>query len=295
MSNNRHSLKDWFLATRPWSYPASSMPIFVTLAYLHWMDCNVNWYIGIWTLINVILFHAAANTWSDYFDYKKGVDRKDTIGGTSITSGKFRPEEIRLLSIVLLTISVISGVLIVISTGIPALYLGITGCILILLYPWLKYHALGDIDIFATFSILPILGTSFVATGYFYLQVMWLTIPIGLITVGILHINNTRDIEHDRRAGINTFAMLAGRRISTLIYCIEILFPFVWVVASAHKGLFPWWSLLVLPAIIPAIKNVAKALHFPSKGAEAIFGVDEQTAKLQLIFSLLLALSFFIA
>ena len=41
------------------------------------------------------------------------------------------------------------------------------GCVLILLYPWLKYHALGDVDIFLTYSLLPILGTSYVVTGVF--------------------------------------------------------------------------------------------------------------------------------
>ena len=33
----KHSLKDWMIAVRPWSFPASSMPVVVTLAYLYWM------------------------------------------------------------------------------------------------------------------------------------------------------------------------------------------------------------------------------------------------------------------
>ena len=28
----KHSLKDWMIAVRPWSFPASSMPVVVTLA-----------------------------------------------------------------------------------------------------------------------------------------------------------------------------------------------------------------------------------------------------------------------
>ena len=27
----KHTFKDWFLATRPWSFPASAMPVLVTL------------------------------------------------------------------------------------------------------------------------------------------------------------------------------------------------------------------------------------------------------------------------
>ena len=292
---SKHSFKSWILATRPWSFPASAMPVLVTLAYLHWMGVSVNWLIGLWAIVNIIVFHAAGNTLSDYFDYIKGVDSDDTIGGMSLTSGEFQPKEIRTLSLVLLVIASASGIAIVATTGLPTLYIGIAGFLLTVLYPWLKYHALGDIDIFLTYSLLPILGTSFVATGNFHLQALWLALPIGLITVGILHSNNARDIEHDRRANIKTFAMLVGEKVSAIIYCAEVIIPFIWIAGGCIAGLFPWWSLLVLPALKPAIDNASKAMRFPKEGAEQLWGVDEMTAKLQLIFSLLLTLSLFIA
>ena len=292
---SKHSFKSWILATRPWSFPASTMPVLATLAYLHWMGVSVNWLIGLWAIVNIIVFHAAGNTLSDYFDYIKGVDSDDTIGGMSLTSGEFQPKEIRTLSLVLLVIASASGIAIVATTGLPTLYIGIAGFLLTVLYPWLKYHALGDIDIFLTYSLLPILGTSFVATGNFHLQALWLALPIGLITVGILHSNNARDIEHDRRANIKTFAMLVGEKVSAIIYCAEVIIPFIWIAGGCIAGLFPWWSLLVLPALKPAIDNASKAMRFPKEGAEQLWGVDEMTAKLQLIFSLLLTLSLFIA
>ena len=62
----KHSLKDWMIAVRPWSFPASSMPVVVTLAYLYWMRQDINWVNGIWALLNIVVFHAAGNTWSDY-------------------------------------------------------------------------------------------------------------------------------------------------------------------------------------------------------------------------------------
>ena len=55
----KHSLKDWMIAVRPWSFPASSMPVVVTLAYLYWMRQDINWVNGIWALLNIIVFHAA--------------------------------------------------------------------------------------------------------------------------------------------------------------------------------------------------------------------------------------------
>ena len=91
----KHSFKDWLIATRPWSFPASAMPVLVTLGYMFWSGLEVDWFIGILTILNVVLFHAAGNTWSDYKDYKSGVDREDTVGGLSIVSGQFTAQEIK--------------------------------------------------------------------------------------------------------------------------------------------------------------------------------------------------------
>lgn len=295
MENKKHGFKAWLIATRPWSFPASSMPVVATLAYLHWTGEAVNWLIGLWTLVTIIVFHASGNTWSDYFDFKKGVDREDTVGGTSITSGEFQACEIKRLATCLLAVAVASGLALAYCTGLPTLYFGLAGCALTLLYPMLKFNALGDLDIFLTYSVLPILGTSYVATGNIVDKALWLVLPIGLITVGILHINNARDMEHDKRAGIHTFAMLVGKRASAVIYCLEVLVPFVWVIGCVVYGSMPVWSLLVLVALKPAIDNVKRAVALPKGGMEAVTGVDEATAKLQLMFSLLLALSLFIS
>lgn len=294
MNNKKHGFKAWFLATRPWSFPASAMPVLATLAYLFWRGHEINWLTGVWALLNIIVFHAAGNTWSDYYDYKRGVDREDAIGGMSIVSGEFQACEIKRLAWILLVIAVVAGIGLMLVAGLPVLYFGLAGCALIVLYPWLKYHALGDLDIFLTYSVLPILGTSYVATGTLNYETLWLMLPIGLITVGILHVNNTRDIEQDCRAGIKTFAMLVGKRVSVALYIAELMLPFVCVLVAAIYGAMPWWSLVVLVALKPALDNCRAMLKLPAEGMKALIGVDEKTAQLQLMFSLLLSLSLFI-
>ena len=294
-NRKKHSFKAWVLATRPWSFPASAMPVLVALAYLNWCDYKINWIAGVWALLNIVIFHAAGNTWSDYFDYKKGVDREDAIGGMSIVSGEFQACEIKRLAWCLLSVAVAAGIGLMLYAGLPVLYFGLAGCVLILLYPWLKYHALGDLDIFLTYSVLPILGTSFVATGYLHKEVLWLMLPIGLITVGILHVNNSRDIEQDSRAGIKTFAMLIGKRASVYVYLAELLLPFVAILVAAICGALPWWALVVVVALKPALDNCRAMLKLPSEGMEALVGIDEKTAQLQLMFSLLLSISLFVA
>ncbi|MBQ5804093.1 MAG: prenyltransferase [Bacteroidales bacterium] len=290
----KHTLKEWFLATRPWSFPASAMPVLVTLAYLFWQQYDVCWWKGLWCVLNIVVFHAAGNTWSDYHDFKSGVDNSETAGGTAITSGQFEPGEIRGLSMALLVVAVVSGISIVICTGLPVLYLGLAGFFLTLLYPFLKYRALGDVDIFLTYSLLPILGTSFVSTGEIHYGALWLSVPIGLITVAILHINNLRDMEYDKKAGISTFAMRIGAKWAVAVYGIELLLPFVWIVACALCGVFPWWSVLALIAVAPAAANVKKSMRYEEGGMSAVIGLDEQTAKLQLLFGMLLFISFLV-
>ena len=291
----KHSIKDWVIATRPWSFPASAMPVLVTLGYLFWSGHQVEWLVGILTILNVVLFHAAGNTWSDYKDYKSGVDREDTVGGLSIVSGQFKPQEIKKLSLALFAIAVAGGLALTCFTGITTLYFGLAGALLTIFYPWLKYRALGDLDIFLTYSVVPMLGTSFVATGEIHLDALVLSVPVGLITVGILHSNNTRDIEQDRRAGIKTFAMCVGGKVSTVLYCLEMLVPFVWVIVCTVLDVLPGWSILVIAAAKMAFDNARQALRYNKEGMKALVGVDEKTAQLQLAFSVLMFVSFITA
>ena len=291
----KHSFKEWMIAVRPWSFPASAMPVLVTLAFLNYAGYEMNWWYGVWALLNIVVFHAAGNTWSDYFDYKKGVDREDTFGAKTLTDGMFTPKEIYRLSLGLLTVALLGGIALMLCTGLPLLYVGIGGMLCTLLYPMLKFNALGDADIFCAYAILPMLGTSFVATGAFHYEVLWNAIPVGLITVGILHANNTRDMQHDKRANIKTFAMLMGNKASAYAYCFEMVFPFVWAIGCIFAGVLPYYSLLVLVALMPALKNASMAIKFLKEGMTAIANLDEMTAKLQLIFSLLLTISLFVA
>ena len=289
----KHTLKDWFLATRPWSFPASAMPIIVTLAFLYAQNATMNWWIGLWALIGMVLFHTTGNVWSDYFDYIKKVDTEDTHGATSLTSGQFQPNEIRNFAIGLLVVSVLCGLGILFCSGITLLYIGLAGVLLTLLYPFLKYNALGDLDIVLTFAFLPTLGVSYVVTGAIDWNVLYVALPIGLITDAILHSNNTRDMQSDKQAGIVTLAMSMGKKSAAWLYAFEVLFPFVWVIICAILGVFPRdFSMIgVLFALPIALKN-AKTMLKGYDDTNAIAALDKGTAQLQLLFSLFLSLSF---
>lgn len=284
----KHTFKEWLIAVRPWSFPASAMPIIVTLAYLFWAGSEINWLLGLWALVGMVLFHCTGNVWSDYFDFKKKVDAEDTFGAKTMTTGMFKPEEIRNLAIGFLVVSVACGLGLLAVTGLPLLWIGLAGVACTLLYPVLKYNALGDFDIVMAFAFLPTLGTSYVATGAIDWNVLFVALPVGLITDGILHSNNSRDVVTDRRAGIVTMAMSMGAEKSVWLFGFEMLFPYVWVAALSIAGLLPVYTVfifLTLPVAIGNARTMAKSLK---AGVEMIADLDVKTANLQLMFSVLL-------
>ena len=264
------------------------MPIIVTLAYLFWTGAEMNWLLGLWALVGMVLFHCTGNVWSDYFDFKKKVDAEDTFGAKTLTTGMFKPEEIRNLAIGFLVVSVACGLGLLAVTGLPLLWIGLAGVACTLLYPVLKYNALGDFDIVMAFAFLPTLGTSYVATGAIDWNVLFVALPVGLITDGILHSNNSRDVVTDRRAGISTMAMSMGAEKSAWLFGFEMLFPYVWVAALSMAGLLPVYTVfifLTLPIAIGNARTMAKSLK---AGVEMIADLDVKTANLQLMFSVLL-------
>ena len=287
---NSHTIKEWILATRPWSFPASTMPVFVAMMFLWSKGLEVSWWLGIMALVNIVLVHAAGNVWSDYHDYRKGVDAPDTYGVRILTDKQFTPEEVLGLSISLQVVAVLMGLLMVYLTDITLLWFGMAGIALSLLYPPLKYAALGDLVIMACYALLPMLGTTFICTGNIVTEVLWLAVPVGSITVAILHANNARDIETDRRAGIKTFALLTGRPFAINVYLFEMILPYLWLLITAILGCVSPWALVTFITLPIAISNSKQMLSCKTKGIEAITTLDEATAKLQLAFSMTLTI-----
>lgn len=287
----KHTFKEWVFAVRPWSIPASAMPIVVTIAYIFWSASPVNWPMGLLVLVGMVLFHLTGNVWSDYFDYKKKVDADDTFGAKTLTTGMFEPKEIRNLALGLLAVSVVCGLAIVALTGLPVLWIGLAGVICTLLYPVLKYNALGDLDILLTFAFLPTIGTSYVVTGFIDWNVLYIALPVGLITDGILHSNNTRDMRTDARAGITTMAMSMGPKAAAWLYGFEMIFPYVWVGVLSMTGILPVHTVAIFLTLVLAISNAKIMKNSLEGGVGMIADLDVKTANLQLVFSILLALA----
>lgn len=293
----KHSFKEWFAATRYWSFSVSTMPVLATFAYLcskHLVPSGaapiINFFLA---LVGIVAFHAAGNLLSDYYDFKKGVDNENAFAVPNLVFHKFEPKEYLIFSLILFAVGAAVGLLLTFFSGTALLVIGGVGFLLTLLYPFFKFRALGDLDIFIIFGILPVLGTSYVMTGSICVPALVLSVPIGIVTVSVLHANNTLDIDSDRAAGIRTFAMLLGGRTSSILYIIYQVIPFLYVVCAVVSGAIAPTSLVALFAAVLAWRNIKTASHYGEKGIQTMMGLDQASAQMQLVFSVLLSCGLF--
>ena len=109
----------------------------------------------------------------------------------------------------------------------------------------LKYRGLGDLTVGAVFN--PLLAGYHVSssggTWYDFVSSTKAILPITLVTIGILHGNNLRDIKDDLKAGVRTFAGLLGRRVGGGYYKALILgsycgyFLLAWMEGGVYVGM----------------------------------------------------------
>ncbi len=291
---NKRTLIDWIIATRPWSFTASVMPILVTLAYLFYLQrCEgmaVNWLPACLTLPMMLFMHAGGNLVSDYSDNVKRIDLPGSLNGVNhIYSGKFTPGEIRCYGWTLLAVGALLGICVVALSTAEVLWIGALGILLPLIYPWMKAHALGDVDILLCFALLPAIGVSRVATPDYHFETMLLSLTYGLLTVAILHANNTRDIRNDRRAHLQTLAGWLGGTMSQYVYLLELTLPYVLVGVFVAFGWLPWTSLIAWLTLPLALGNIRQMLKARPEEEQDIATLDQKTAQLQMAFALLLA------
>ncbi|MFA4925761.1 MAG: prenyltransferase, partial [Candidatus Aminicenantales bacterium] len=88
-------LKKWLIAGRPWSLPASVIPVIFgssLAATVGWVKLHIG--LLLLSLLAMIFLHMAANMLSDVVDWRRGLDREMTPASGAIARGWLTPRQV---------------------------------------------------------------------------------------------------------------------------------------------------------------------------------------------------------
>ena len=294
----KHTLKEWFMVTRPWGYALSILPAALAVAYVFFENSvtplDVNWWYGILAVIASPILQAGGNMMSDYYDYKNNVDRKETYGSSRMLVNKqFEPREVYWFSISMMVIGNIIGIYLLLNTSWHLLWIGLAGIIGSYFYFFMKYRALGDLNIFIIYGQLISLGTYLVMTNALSWKMLLVAAAPGFLIVNVLHANNTRDIKHDSVAKIKTAAMLLGIKGSIIYYTVFTYGAYLLIGLCVVFGIQHWATLIIFISFPMALKLIKQMRTADKEKPENIQRLDEGTAQLVMVYMLLLVIGNF--
>lgn len=305
-NQNISFFKKWWISLRPFSFPASTMPVVfgTVLAYVYGESVLNPWYFLL-AFFGMVFLHAGANVLNDIIDFRKGLDKVPAPVSGGVVRRLISIPEARRASILLFAMGTAMGLILAYLTSPWLLLIGIPGLFIGIFYSIggkiaLKYHALGDLAVFLNFGILGALGAWYVQVGTFsWIPVVW-AIPMSMLVIGILHANNWRDIKSDREGHINTIATMIGDKASLRYYGYLIFGPFFVVLALIIIPYFAFPNVTFMPftfgivilSLPMALKLWQKAMNRQEpKNPIDFVALDGATAQFNLVFGLLCTLA----
>ncbi|HMM43222.1 MAG TPA: 1,4-dihydroxy-2-naphthoate octaprenyltransferase [Thermomicrobiales bacterium] len=252
--------RNWFMATRPFSFTASIIPAFVGTALAAYTG---SFSLGLFLLVVVasLLVHAGTNLVNDYFDDKHGADTPETVGNAGfIQRGIISPRAILAFGFILFGIATSLGLVIVARVGWPVLLFAIPSLLAGYFYTGgpkpLGYVALGEATVFLFMGPMIVVGAYYVQTQQVSWEAVALSIPVGLLVTAIIQANNIRDIPSDAAVGKRTLATYIGQRWARREYIALVVGAYVVVALVAVGGLLPAGLLVVFLTLPRAIELV---------------------------------------
>ena len=104
------------------------------------------------------------------------------------------------------------------------------------------YIGLGDLGVFLFFGLLSTMGSFYLQTQTITAEIVWAAIALGLPIVGVLNLNNIRDMDNDRAHGKRTFARLLGEKGGKIYHACLLAACMAIFAATGH-----FWALIISP------------------------------------------------
>jgi 1,4-dihydroxy-2-naphthoate polyprenyltransferase len=267
----------WVAGARPRTLPAALAPVLVgtgTAVALHGFRAGP----AVLALVVALALQVAVNYANDYSDGKRGTDT-DRVGPMRLVgSGAATPRQVLVAAVLAFAVAAVAGL------GLAALsswWLVAVGAVCIAA-AWTYtggplpygYRALGEIFVFVFFGPVAVVGTTYVQTRTLPGLAFAASVPVGLLIVAILVVNNLRDIEGDALVGKRTLAVLLGDRGTRVLFTGLIVVAFAVVVVIGITRPWALVSLLAVPVAAAPTRTVLSRGRGPALiGALAGTGV----------------------
>jgi 1,4-dihydroxy-2-naphthoate octaprenyltransferase len=262
----------WLNAARLRTLPLSISGILVGTA-LAASQGSTNTLIFILALCTTIGFQVTSNFANDYGDGVKGTDGLDRIGPKrALQSGLLTAKQLKrgiYISVMINAMLVLA--LVYFSFGVDQLALPMVFLLLGALAIWAAikytvgksaygYYGLGDIFVFIFFGLVSVLGSMFLYIKSVPLLTFLPAISIGLLSVGVLNLNNLRDFKSDKMVGKNTLVVKMGfENAKVYHYSLLILsfFSLFFYIFTTNGTVLRYVCLIGFLPIFLHLRNVA--------------------------------------
>lgn len=247
---------------RPHTLTASSMPVLIGSA-LAWRQ-NGSLHLGLMAamFIAATLIQAATNMFNEYYDYKRGLDSKESVGiAGAITREGVKPRIVLHLALTCIVLALFLGAYI---CSLSSWYLAVIGLVCILAayfynggpYP-ISYTPFGELVAGFFMGSGIILISFFIQTGTVTGGCLLISLPVFILIGAILMANNIRDREGDQKNGRRTLAILLGHQRAVWFLGGMLVLAYLWTIVLILLKLLPPWAALVLLSMPKAVKDVS--------------------------------------
>lgn len=267
-----HPFASWIDALRPRTLP---LALASTLAggFLAVVSRRYSWSTIVLAVATSLLLQILSNLANDYGDAVKGTDNEHRAGPTrAVQSGRITRAQMKGAIVLCSSAGVLSGSallyaalgdrlplsLIFFALGIAAIAAAIRYTIGAKAY---GYKGLGDLFVFFFFGIVGVAGTWFLNTREWRWDILLPATAVGLLSAGVLNLNNMRDIENDRASGKRTVAAFLGYDRARAYHLVLVLGAFVlaaWFAVDRHHELWGLLFLIALPLFVRDLVAILK-------------------------------------
>ena len=239
-------------------------------------------------LAAALAIQIGTNYCNDYCDFIQGADTEARVGPRrAVQAGLVTPAAMRRATVLLFAIVALLSALLATRAGWPILVLGAVSILLGVLYTAgrhsLAYLGLGDLFVLVFFGPVAVAGTYFVQTRSLRWPIVVAGLAPGLLSVGILVVNNLRDHHQDRLAGKRTLAVRLGPEFARWQYLLCL-----WLAAAVPVVLWltAEFPLSILAASVAILPGWLLAPRLWSRQGAALNPLLGQTAALLLGYTM---------